>query len=201
MDELSLDDVHQLYESSVVVYKGKLVYVDEVYRHEDNTIYLQIMYLGDRKKEAIPFVRTELKAPSRIGYVNYRNAAWFISRTPARMFKIGITDQNIKIEATHGFRNFAVPRVHQECYQDAHDSNYPSLYKAWLSVKMEAKACCAFDHQFAICNERSIYYKGKIVGHIPKGHVRRTNIVWNKGYEYLADVLEPDYEKTVRTFA
>lgn len=205
MDELSYEDVCQMYTGSVLNYKGNLVYVEDAYQNDDNKVCLQIQNLSTRRVQHVTFVREEFKTPGRIGYVNHGRAAWFLSRTPGRMFKIGLTNQNVKITPTEGFgiRHPAV-RITSESLQAAHDNEYPSLYKAWCAVKDEqgeAGAVKAFDHQFAICNNRNIYYKGKRVGSIPKGNVRKSNIIWNPGFEFLENVIEPDYEKTVRTFA
>ena len=203
MDELSFDDVSQMYVESVVVYNGKLIYVEDLSREEGGQLYLLVRYLEDQKRDQIKFNRVDFKPPNRIGYVNHGRSAWFIARTPGRVFKVGLSNDNIRITPTQGFERSPTVRITSEGLQAAHDNQYPSLYKAWCSVKGEAgyaNACKAFDHQFAICSNRNIYYKGLKVGSIPKGNVRKSNIVWNVGYEYLADVMEPDYEKTVRTF-
>ena len=200
MDKLSLEDVHQMYVDSVVLYEGKLVYVMEVAYNAQAELYVAVERLEDGKRSDVVFDRALFKAPNRIGYVNYADAAWFISRTPGRMFKIGLTQTNIKTIATDAFIIRRAPRVNSKELQAAHDNIYPTLYKAWLTVKGEEAKCMAFDHQFAICNQRFIYFKGKRVGGIPKGNVRKSNIVWNNKFEFLADILEPDYEKTVRTF-
>lgn len=200
MDKLTLDDVHQMYVDSVVLYEGKLVYVMGADYNARVEIYVAVERLEDGKRSDVVFDRSLFKAPNRIGYVNYENAAWFISRTPGRMFKIGLTQANIKTIATDAFIIRRAPRVNSKELQAAHDNIYPTLYKAWLAVKGEDAKCMAFDHQFAICNQRFIYFKGKRVGEIPKGNVRKSNIVWNNKFEFLADILEPDYEKTVRTF-
>ena len=205
MDELSYDDVYQMYSHSVLNYKGKLVYVEDVYRNDDNKTCLKVYDLTTRLPKHVMFDRGEFKTPGRIGYVNHGKAAWFLSRTPGRMFKVGLTNQNVRIAPTGGFgKYYPSVRITSEGLQAAHDNEYPSLYKAWCAVKDEqekAGAVKAFDHQFAICNSRFIYYKGKRVGSIPKGNVRKSNIVWNPGFEFLENVIEPDYEKTVRTFA
>ena len=200
MDKLSFDDVHQMYVDSVVLYEGKLVRVMEAVYNAREEIYVAVERLEDGKRSDVVFDRSLFKAPNRIGYVNYEDAAWFISRTPGRMFKIGLTQANIKTIATDAFIIRRAPRVNSKELQAAHDNIYPTLYKAWLAVKGEAAKCLAFDHQFAICNRRFIYFKGKRVGGIPKGNVRKSNIVWDNKFEFLADILEPDYEKTVRTF-
>lgn len=201
MDEISIDDVHQMYVDSVVQYKGNLVYVIAAERGDNDAIYLSVERLHDRMRDEVKFEREEFKAPSRIGYVNHGNSAWFFSRTPGRMFKIGLTGANCKIVPTEGFGLRGLPaKITSPGLQAAHDNNYPSLYKAWLAVKDKEGHCCAFDHQFAICYNRFIYFKGKKVGEIPKGNVRKSNIVWANKFEFLADILEPDYEKTVRTF-
>lgn len=200
MDKLSLDDVNQMYVDSTIIYKGKLAYIVDAGRNDNDDVYVVIVWLEDGDREEVVFDRNLFKAPNRIGYVNAANAAWFFSRTPGRMFKVGLSPNNCKITATDGFMVRGMPSISSKELQAAHDNIYPSLYKAWLAVKDKAHACMAFDHQFAICNQRFIYFKGRLVGNIPKGNVRKSNIVWQNKFEFLADILEPDYEKTVRTF-
>lgn len=200
MDKLSIDDVNQMYVDSTVIYNGKLVYIREVYHNDNDEVCVVLTHLENGEREEAVFDRALFKAPNRIGYVNAANAAWFFSRAPGRMFKVGLSANNCKITATDGFAIHGMPNILSKELQAAHDNIYPSLYKAWLAVKNKDRACMAFDHQFAICNQRFIYFKGRLVGNIPKGNVRKSNIVWNNKFEFLADILEPDYEKTVRTF-
>lgn len=198
MANLDVDDVVQMYLSSVVLYVKELVYVRDV-TIEENQIYIHIEHLCSREQSMVLFDMAKFKSPGRIGYVNYGHSAWFLSRIPARVFKVGLAATNTRLVPTAGFGQEMAPLVHSVGVYNAHANNYPSLYKAWCYVK-DKIACQAFDHQFAICNRRYIYYKGKRVGNIPKGHVRKSNIIWNNGYEYLSDLVDPDYEKTVRTF-
>lgn len=204
MDELNYDDVCQMYADCVLNHKGSLVYVEDVYHNGADEIYLKVQTLTTGHTQHVKFDRGEFKAPGRIGYVNHGKFAWFLSRIPGRMFKIGLTMRNVKIIPSEGVRIHYPDRLIRSAgLQAAHDNEYPSLYKAWCAVKgeqIEMSAVTAFDHQFAICNKRFIYYKGKRVGSVPKGNVRKTNIVWNPGFEFLENVIEPDYEKTVRTF-
>lgn len=202
MDRLSLNDVIQMYDKSLIKYKNKLYYVLDINRNDDDndSIDVHMRQLSTKENFIVPFNRKRFSAPGRIGYVNYNDGAWFVSRKPVRMFKIGLDKGNIGLATPPMFLGMLTPPILNKCFQDAHDNKYPSLYKAWSLVKDKALALCAFDHQFAICNSRNIYFKNKKVGTIPKGHIRKSNIQWDNGWEFLIDVLEPDYEKTVRTF-
>lgn len=186
---MEYEDVIQLYKSTIISYEGEPLYVAEC---EKEQLVTRTLASNGREYKLIPVNTDKIKSVGRIGYINDGGIAKFVKRFPKRLFTVGVNANNLNVSG--GLR---LPPLFSKCIHDALFNNYPTLFAAWKVVKNNEAVSVAFDKQFAIDITRTIYYKGRAVGHIPKGYVRKQNIVWFKGFEYCEFLLDMNYEKTV----
>lgn len=140
----------------------------------------------------------------RVGMVNgATGGVYYIARVPFRRMQIGMSWNNSSLTCIFDKDRadyFQVKEFQHHGLEDAINNRYPSFRQAFKFAKT-VEGACAFDKQFAVDYQGTIYYKdqGKV------GKVRDTaksveEIIWNKDKEHLQIVLENDYEKTARTF-
>jgi hypothetical protein len=205
MLEISLEDIHQMYVNSVVMYKNKPVYVKNV-APDGEALCIDMLA---QQEVFIPFSIKEFTAPTRrIGFVNVQGTVVWMSRNPVRKYKVGFFRENMNAhvpDAAHapnpGGRVEArerVRRLHVKEVADAIMGKYPTLKQAITRVD-KYQGCVAFDKQFALNTDRRVLYRGRVVGALPYGANTVDGIVWAEGYNHLILLLEKNYEKTVRT--
>jgi hypothetical protein len=191
---LAPEDIRQLVNNSLIMYKGEPYFV---YDTDGSEVYMISL---DKVKKEVEFVLDDFKPVPRIGFVNdpIRGSIYF-TRETRRVYSLGSTTSNTfwcSIGSEHPRAFLQLPQM-----KDAIFNNYPTLFKAWSFIKDHPHINgWAFDKQFAITHDRNIYYKNKFAGVVPKGYVRKKNIVWNKGFEFCEFLMEMDYEKTVPAF-
>jgi hypothetical protein len=198
MADLSIHDIQQLYHDNLLRYKGEIVKVAEIISAKS----MMVMFLKTRETKEVPF-KQEYLTPiaERIGFVNAHPQAVYIARRARRTFSIGITNQNCIIRsAAPGIPTNSVTRLTHRGIVDAIEGNYPSIKEA-LTMLDAPGTVVAFDKQFAIDYDRNIYFKTEgVVGKLRKPYRTIERIEWNKGNDMYQFLLEPNYEKTVRTF-
>lgn len=202
MVELSVADIEQLYYKSLILYKGKPAKVLSINR--DKTVMLTI--LASQRKVVVPFIQDDFKPVlGRIGFVNHGGFAFYVQRMPVRRYNIGLTQQNTVVRGIsrhhpEAFRAYdAVAALNTKSICQALDNDYPTLQSAIKAAK-EREGSVAFDKQFAVDHMRNIYFKATKVGAIPLRYSARNRIRFEPEYEFLEILVEPHYEKTVRTF-
>lgn len=203
-EDITFEDIHQQYHGTVVLFKGKPVFVKSV----DADKVLTIIPLGDGKQSKEPFSFEHFKPPAkRLGFVNVCNTVVYTSRQPFRKMQVGISagnmimripdvvqDENNQYLATRKIRQLAVKELYNTFVGD-----YPSFEKAIEAVsKMEVKGAMAFDRQFAITTDREILYKETKVGTLPVKGKTVEDIKFDKGFEYVSILIGDNCEKTLR---
>ena len=198
MAELGIHDISQLYIECLIRYDGRVVKVLDVVSRKTIHIY----DLQTKEESEVPFIQ-ELLVPikERIGFVNVFPQAIYMARQPRRTFSIGMNVGNTKMISLDGRLPLgSVQRFTNQAILEAINNIYPTLRQAIETVTNQA-GYCAFDKQFAVDSNRNIYFKTEgIVGTIPKPFKTADRIVWTAGKDMYQFLLEPDYEKTVRTF-
>jgi len=204
MPELSEHDIAQLYADSVCMYEGHPVKVIRAGRK------MRILNLEHGKESVVDFNYDKFKSlKTRLGFVNSDGYVFYAARRPARRFSVGVTRSNTVIQYVgpqpkdyRHFRNAQelVTRMHSKDWHNTISGQYPSLQLA-TKIAVNTKGICAFDRQFAIDKERNIYYKMDRVGTLPKLARSTNRITFDEGKEHLELLLNPNYDKTVRTFS
>lgn len=205
MAELSLNDIETMYVGSIVMYQNKPV----LFKAIAGDLKVTAVDLASGKKEYVPFDRKMFKPHlGRIGYINQGGHAFYTMRMPSRRFSIGITRTNTRMAYVekHKFDDSflrAIDKVHNlqaNGWASCFANKYPKLADA-IKIAAASQGSCAFDKQFAVDRDRVIYYKGKAVGNIDARCSTLKRITFKEGFEFLQILLEPNYEKTARTFS
>ena len=205
MDEILYDDMHTLYLGGVCMYKGIPVKVMNITRKEGKPMF-ELLYLELQKKGTVVFKMDDFGPPiGRIGFVNHGNAAFYVTRRPSRQWAIGLKSSNVRVKCTQSIFLKGVDQFNREVSKMelktlAHSmlGKYPKFEEA-LAQAIETKGVYAFDRQFAIDHEKTIFYKTNPVGKLKRGK-KLQYVEFNPGFEYLELPLMQHYEKTFRTF-
>lgn len=200
-EPLALNDIVQQYSGCVILYKGKPHKVKNV------GAQVQLLDLHSMRKKMVDFDQKDFAPPLlRLGYVNIDNTSVYVSRKPARLYQVGINQNNFIVSPNKrslydGDINEVVKKViamEVPEFADMMLGHYPTLQSALKNDNFFRSAgSIAFDKQFAIDSGCYIYYKGTNVGRLNGSE----KIVFNKGMEYLGILLENGYEKATRTFS
>lgn len=206
MPELRIEDINQLFEGTLCRYKDSVVKVEGI--RDAKT--LRVFDLRTQRVKDIPFVLEEMGAPlGRIGFVNHCNWAFYITRKPLRRYQVGLSRNNIQIQAVvadnpggHPLRQAMeeVTNLKLSTFLDSVNNVFPSFEDA-LEKAVERKGVYAFDRQFAVDYGRNIYFRDKFCGILPPRVRKKERIVFQQKFEHLDLLLNQDYEKTARTFA
>lgn len=204
MAELGLADLDQQYSKCLINYKGRIVYVGG-FDGALNIHYTDIS-TGKRHEEKVD-VKALKPILNRLGFVNHNGHALYLRRVPVRRYQVGISTNNSNVLFIEHFRYHKtisraldqVRRLTVKSIVDMFNNSYPPLKNA-IDIAVASEGACAFDKQFAVDCHRNIYYRNRRVGTIPPRCTTLKRIEFNKGFEFLETVLEPSYEKTVRTF-
>lgn len=204
MPDINLGDLEQLYYKTIVMLKGSPVLITS-FDPERNMYYLD---LRTGKKHHCKFVADDVKpVAGRVGYINHNCHSFYMQRMPVRRYQVGLNTGNCKLlyhEQQRHHQTFLnshtqVSRLSVGSIANAILNIYPSFREAVGTAKVSGGSC-AFDKQFAVDNERNIYYKTKQVGVLPARSLSVKRIQFKEGFEFLETILEPHYEKTIRTF-
>jgi hypothetical protein len=205
MLEISVEDIHQMYVSSVVMHKNKPVFIKNVAGDGE----IRFLDLLSQEEQFAPFSLKDFITPNRrIGMVNINGGVAWISRNPVRKFKVGYCRENTytTIPDNAHFPNGngradardMARRLHIKEVGDAIMGKYPTLKQA-ISRVDKYQGCIAFDKQFALNADRRVIYRTRAVGFLPYGETTVDGIRWDAKQEHLIQLLEKNYEKTART--
>lgn len=196
MKGITLEDLRQKIQSTVVLHKGIPVYVQDVYGAAKKVLYIPLNKKNADVKEEI--FSDDFSPPTeRIGMVNVHGTVVYVTRMPHRRYSLGLTQNNLVIERLKVKYNFAgydgasghIKSLHSVELGRAILGKYPSFQKACKMVRQEEGAV-AFDRQFCVDSEGYIHYKTAKVG-----LVNNKKIVFAKGFEHLTKMLSKDYDK------
>lgn len=189
----TLDDLRTFWKGCIATHNGVPLLVIGVARKED-TISANVKEIQTGRIFAIDLKdEFTLKPPdSRLGFVNLNGMAIYTSRTPVRRFMMGINDSNLTTKHVPDMR-YERGEIHRVSTSSIEFANtllgkYPSFEEALEQVKVFG-GLCAFDRQFAVSQDRKIYYKTDPVGIAARGAVDHRGMIFNKNREYLKSVI------------
>jgi hypothetical protein len=197
-DKISLDDLRTMHKDTLVRYKGYLVYIVDFVSAKR----VEILHLNTGDYMVVPFnTKCFDFSPIRIGYVNHRGVALYVTRSPVRQYKQGMSPQNIKVSLPDGIRiNTDYKRsMAQSAYDEIRslkdvaicfnlDGEYPSVADVIASLtNSEEVLIRAFDKQFAIDSSLNLYYKTEKVGRVVS--TNPIEFKFNPDKEYLRELL------------
>lgn len=204
MLEINYNDIVQQYVKTVVLYKGKPVYVSTV--TQDPPYKARILDLLTQKMSTVEFNLTDFTSPAfRIGMVNVDSSVVHISRIPVRKMQVGVNQNNIQVSLlpdAHypegGMQTAnAAGKLNSLEVGNAILGIYPTFEECVAFVR-EFKGAMAWDRQFAITSSRMIYYRNKVVGTIPRNCTRKERIVFSEGYEHLNILIGDDFDAALQ---
>src|SRR5690606_10861877 len=93
-EEINLQDAKMMYQESLVLRTGIPVFIRSI----DPDFMVHAWNLVSQKFLRFKFNLKDLCPPSfRLGYVNIGTNCFYLTRTPIRVYKVGLSPNNIKI--------------------------------------------------------------------------------------------------------
>lgn len=199
-ERVSIEDLRTFWKGCVAVFQGEPVFVIGVGDRRE----AKVKRLRDGSISTIDLTKEDLQAPDgRLGFVNLNGTVIYTQRRPVRKFMMGINDQNLHVRMLKEYLRYEAGEIHRlsttsmEFYRTL-KGEYPSLEEAIDQVKTFGGAA-AFDRQFAVDEDRYLYYKMYRVGKVGRGCVDKRGLILNPGYEFLKSVIGGfDYEEASR---
>lgn len=197
----SAADLSQMLTDSVCMHKNKPYYVQRV----DGDYTARCINLLTGRQEYVHGIdETTFAAPTqRIGFVNVKGNVVYGTRVPLRRYKVGLTSENVQWKTLHDFVAYK-PQVNKVLdylndmqrleMADALMCRYPSIEEAWRRIIEDGASCVAFDKQFAIARNGSIFYKEAHVGSVLRAPRGIEDIEFKAEYIYLNTLLGKNYE-------
>ncbi|KWH03707.1 hypothetical protein WT58_24035 [Burkholderia territorii] len=196
MREISIEDIQQKYEGSVVMFEKRPVLFKKIGRDYTCRIY---DLMAQKEEQAEFSMKSFLPPAPRIGMVNIGGSVVYAVRNAVRRYKLGISRENLSVQAlaveypdgraANYIQN--VLSLERKELGEALLNKYPSLREAVRRVS-QFEGACAFDKQFAVDSHKTIFYKTQAVGLLLNGK----DIVFDKGWEHLNILLNKGYEKS-----
>lgn len=191
---VTVEDLRTFWKGCIAFYRGAPVLVISVGSDGGKKV-AQIKDLkdGDIKRIVIDSDDTLTPPDSRLGFVNLNGLVVYAKRTPVRRYMMGINDSNLKVQKLVDYFRYERGEIHQlstssmEFYRTLM-GEYPSLEQALEQVKTFGGAC-AFDRQFAVCENRYLYYKNLKVGRVLRGAIDARGFEFVPEKEYLKSVI------------
>lgn len=201
MADISVEDIRSIYGNTLCTYKGTPVFFKDI---TIDRIAI-VRNIATKKTVEIPFKLEDFTAPQqRIGYVNHRNNAFYITRLPVRRFQVGIAKNNVDIRmlATPGSDSW---RGREELFAfnlptlaESMLNKYPPFHEAFQKA-VDSQGIWAFDKQFAIGYDGKLYYKCQHVATVTKGVRTLRTAKFLPEFEYLSILLkDQDYGKAAK---
>lgn len=199
-ERVSIEDLRTFWKGCVAVFQGEPVFVIGVGDRRE----AKVKRLRDGSISTIDLTKEDLIPPDgRLGFVNLNGTVIYTQRRPVRKFMMGINDQNLHVRMLKEYLRYEQGEIHRlsttsmEFYRTL-KGEYPSLEEAIDQVKTFGGAV-AFDRQFAVDEDRNLYYKMYRVGKVGRGCVDKRGLILNPGYEFLKSVIGGfDYEEASR---
>ena len=188
---------------SVVVYQDKLIEVHSIHPDDQAGAYFDLVvrdYELDREKFIhlrgqpfvfardwtnggvnilCPFIELDI-SPVKLGYVNYGASSYYVVRTPLRRcWRQGMRHNNLRIV---GDGNMNIPYHY---LSETVFNNFPNYYTCLYKVCVEGYDKFAWDRDWAVGSDLSIYNKGRKVGEIVEGLP-----VLDQPFTYLQETLD-----------
>jgi hypothetical protein len=194
MDDLSVEDIRQLYVGSVCMHKGVPIYFYKVSMEHVVTYYV----LETQALKTAKFSLKDFTSPAgRLGFVNVMGGAVYVQRLPVRRFSVGLTKENLLVKTVRGCRypegeNASIERIKGRNTPELHYTMmgvFPSMEEAYNEA-VDVRGCVAFDRQFCINCDTGVYYKTQFVGVYGDKKIN-----FEPQHKYLELLLGNEYEK------
>jgi len=173
MLNMSVEDIHQKYNNSVVMIDGAAKYVTKVISDE----FLRVTDLRTQATEDLAVSPRNLKSPERIGFVNLFNSVIYGQRNSMRIMRNGLCKENVEFKVlecpspkSKGTVLAHARTLYYPELADALENIYPDLKVALRRAKQH-NGTVAFDKQFAVDCNGDVWYKIYKVGKVVKGAV------------------------------
>lgn len=194
MAEISIADAKMMYQESLILRKGIPVFI----RHINEEGMVHAWNLVSQKFLRFRFKQSDLAPPSfRLGYINLGTNCFYLNRVPSRVYKVGISSQNLSrkrtdhplLRAEEMEARAIMSTLSSVSLYKTIKGVYPSLQEAYRNAK-DNSGCVAFDRQFAVDASGFIYFKGTHVG-----KYLGEDISFDRPYSYLVNNLPKGLKK------
>lgn len=201
MADLSVADIIQQYDKTVILYKGIPHKVKQVAKT------IKLLDLVKQKEKLVEFSLKDFNSPVlRLGYVNMDETSIYVSRKPVRMMKIGIDYHNCDFlaNANSPCPNSISDVIGKMKYMESIEfgkmmlGHYPSLKDAFERAA-SFEGSVAFDKQFAVDAYANIYFKGNQVGKATES-LKEKDITFYPEHQFLSLMIGNSYEHDARAF-
>lgn len=201
--ELTQHDLKQLFDRSLILYKGKPTKVRAIGTDRKARLW----DLATQREFTAVNPYDGFQAPVlRIGMVNIGGSVIYVERRPMRQYIIGFSADNssfqtLRVEYPELGSDMTVRKaatLEDKSISDAMTNQYPT-FKECLEFLKDFGGARAFDHQFAIDEERNVFYRAQKVGKLPARCSTTDKIEFVDSHKYLKILLEGAYEKDLRT--
>lgn len=198
MVDLSVNDIIQIYKDTLCLYNGLPVKVKDI--NPDKKI--RIFNIMTQKYHWVTFEFDKFSAPKcRIGYVNIMGHSLYISRKPVRRYSNGITRGNLRVSQNEGDDSPGLGYAVDLAGELTHPALIQSVFGIYPTIEEALNECVegrdhsvAFDRQFAVNEDRAVFYKAKYVGSVDK---KTNKISFDKSFAYLKNLLETHHGKNI----
>lgn len=186
--DISVRDLRMMYNHSLILWKGQPSFVAEI----SDSYRISLYDLGSQRYKTVKWNADNFAPPAvRIGYVNLGTNCAYIHRVPARLYKIGLSMENLEvIRQEHALSAIEEARIYDILRKldsphlyDALMGNYPDLREA-AKMAQDNEGVVAFDKQFAVDYKGKVFFKGKEVG-----HYRFDNVEFKDEFKHLRKAL------------
>lgn len=198
MPEMNVHDVISRFHNSIIMYGNRPCFVKRV----KNDYVCELFDLLGQELIKVEFDMGKFKPVGRIGMVNINGSVLYCYRAPKRMYKVGISLENLSVNQIDGADRDGrdrekIKRLDSVELGRAIMGKYPTFLQALRNAK-QFEGTFAFDRQFAVNHANQLIYKTNVVGIVENDK----SITFNQGFEHLALLLDNNYAtETVRNFA
>lgn len=189
LNEVSVDDLKVMFQSSVVRYGGVPVYVSHI--SPEKTAFFTVIGNASEKVAKLDDPLWDMR-PINTGYVNVLGFSPFIYRLPKRQFKQGLCHDNAVTRYNMPYgddrQSAAIDKANSLICSPIHNmacNIYPSLHQA-IEMFEDANVEVAFDRQFCVNSYGHLYYKARRVGDVC---LNTAKITFAKQFEFLKAAL------------
>lgn len=167
---LSYEDTQRMISGSIVMYEGRLIYVNRV----DAECVMDAVdcETGERFKALADFHIIDNPNTNRIGYLNIQGKdAEYTVRQPVRAYRMGFNRDNLM-----AIRKGIIARpliqhmgLRMEALFESYHNIYPTFEEA-LKMSQDLRRTIAYDRSFAIMPTGAVLYQSLLAGEVRGAH-------------------------------
>lgn len=163
-DDTTYDDLITILKHTVVMYDGVPVYISEV--TPDGKLYVRNMV---SKENHLYEINDELFSfePVKLGYINIKGHAAYLSRTPSRQYKQGLSVNTLKIQCTDAEYSGQIQEMIRKFTFEMSNTIrniFPSIDEATKLLAQDERKSVACSRVFKINADGNLFYKEQNVG-------------------------------------